>query len=120
MSDNILSNTVTLTGDRDLARRLPLFDMCLLLSLAGVLTAIGFRRPEVLALAAPFVVVTLLIYVGMGVLTRLMPQVQVFLLALPLQILIAILLLTMVVSTLLYYWAGRYEEAMVFFLSNAG
>lgn len=51
------STLVRLTGDRDLARRLPLFDVCGLIALAGLATAIAFRRPDVLALTTPFVVV---------------------------------------------------------------
>lgn len=71
-------------------------------------------------MGAPFIVLTLLIYVGMGVLSRLMPQVQVFLLALPMQILLAIILLMLTVTALFSYWAGQFEGAMVFFLSNGG
>lgn len=66
-------------------------------------------------LAAPFLIITLLIYVGMGVLSRLMPQVQVFLLALPLQILISLMSLTMIVSAGLLYWITEYEKSMTFF-----
>jgi len=51
------STSVRLTGDRDLARRLPLFDVCGLIALAGLAAAIAFRRPDVLALTTPFVVV---------------------------------------------------------------
>ncbi|GJL84393.1 MAG: flagellar biosynthetic protein FliR [Micavibrio sp.] len=76
--------------------------------------SIGFK------IAAPFVVVTLLIYVGMGVLTRLMPQVQVFLLALPLQILISLVTFTLVLSAGLMYWLGQFRDGMVFFLSFGG
>lgn len=51
------STSVRLTGDRDLSRRLPLFDVCGLLALAGLCAAVALRRPDVLALATPFVVV---------------------------------------------------------------
>ncbi len=68
-------------------------------------------------IAAPFIVVVFLIYVGMGVLTRLMPQVQVFLLALPLQILISLITLTMVMSAGFMYWLGQFQAGMVFFLT---
>jgi len=51
-----LSTTVTLTDDRDVSRRLPMFDTCAMLGLAGLLFAIGARRPEIIALAAPFVI----------------------------------------------------------------
>ncbi|MDH5721917.1 MAG: flagellar biosynthetic protein FliR [Alphaproteobacteria bacterium] len=68
-------------------------------------------------LAAPFLVMTLLMYVGMGVLSRLMPQVQVFLLVIPLQILLSVMLLGIVMLTLFYHWAGWFEESFVFFIS---
>ncbi len=68
-------------------------------------------------LAMPFIVMTLIIYVGMGVLSRLMPQIQVFMVALPLQILLSITLLVLVLSTLLLFWLGEFEDGMMFFLS---
>jgi flagellar biosynthesis protein FliR len=71
-------------------------------------------------LGAPFIVMTLLIYVGMGVLSRLMPQVQVFLLALPIQIILSLLLMTMVLSAGMLYWLREFESGMVFFLSSGG
>ena len=71
-------------------------------------------------IGAPFIVLTMLIYVGMGVLSRLMPQIQVFLLALPLQILLSILTLMLVMSAIFIYWTTQFEEGMVFFLKAAG
>lgn len=70
-------------------------------------------------IGAPFLVMTLLIYTGIGVLSRLMPQVQVFLLALPLQILLSLVTMLLMVSAGLMYWATQFEEGMVFFLSSA-
>jgi flagellar biosynthetic protein FliR len=70
-------------------------------------------------IGAPFIVLTMLIYVGMGVLSRLMPQIQVFLLALPLQILLSILTMMLVLSSIFMYWAVQFEEGMVFFLKSA-
>lgn len=70
-------------------------------------------------ISAPFMVLTLLIYVGMGVLSRLMPQAQVFLLALPLQILLSLVALTMVISSIYLFWASQFEEGMMFFFSTA-
>lgn len=69
-------------------------------------------------IAAPFIVLTLLIYSGIGVLTRLMPQVQVFILALPLQILLSLILLMLVFSSAMMYWLAQFEEGMVFFLTT--
>ena len=70
-------------------------------------------------LAAPFIVLTLLVYVGMGVLSRLMPQIQVFMVALPLQILLSILLFILVLTSLFSYWLGEFEAGMLYFLSGA-
>ncbi len=69
-------------------------------------------------LSAPFIVMTLLIYVGMGVLARLMPQIQVFMVALPLQILVSILLFTLVLTAIFSHWLGEYEAAIMFFLNG--
>ncbi|MBU0858496.1 MAG: flagellar biosynthetic protein FliR [Alphaproteobacteria bacterium] len=70
-------------------------------------------------LASPFIVIGMLLYICMGVLTRLMPQIQVFMLTMPLQILIALVTLAMVVSTMYMYWLSQFEEGMVFFLQSA-
>ncbi len=72
--------------------------------------SIGFK------IAAPFILITLLMYVCMGVLSRLMPQIQVFMLTLPAQILISTILLSMLISGIYVYWAGQFEQAMSYFL----
>ncbi len=69
-------------------------------------------------ISMPFIVVTLLIYAGMGVMTRLMPQIQIFLVMIPLQMLLSFILLTLVMSALLYYWITSFETAIYFFFSN--
>lgn len=69
--------------------------------------------------AAPFIVFTILVYASMGVLARVMPQIQVLILALPLQILVSVTLLMIVMSTGMFYWLGQFEQGMVFFLSVA-
>jgi flagellar biosynthetic protein FliR len=66
-------------------------------------------------IAAPFLVVSMLLYIGMGVLTRLMPQIQVFLLALPLQILLSMVTLSLVISAAMLFWLSRFEQGMMFF-----
>lgn len=75
---------------------------------------IGFQ------IAIPFVVVAILLYIGMGVLSRLMPQVQVFILALPIQIMLSMLTLTLVLSTAMLFWLTRFEEGMIYFLTSGG
>lgn len=74
---------------------------------------IGFQ------IAIPFLVVAMLLYIGMGVLSRLMPQVQVFILALPVQIMLSMLTLALVLSSAMLFWLSKFEEGMVFFLSSA-
>lgn len=71
-------------------------------------------------IAMPFIVMAMMLYIGMGVLTRLMPQVQVFILALPVQILISLIILGMVLSSVMLFWMTKFEEGMTYFLSQAG
>ena len=66
----------------------------------------------------PFIVLTLLVYAGMGVISRLMPQIQVFMVLMPLQILLSFILLALVMTALIYYWIEEYEAALFFFFSN--
>jgi flagellar biosynthesis protein FliR len=65
-------------------------------------------------LAAPFIVFGLLFNLGLGVLSRLMPQMQVFFVGLPLSILIGFVILLLVVGTMmatfLDYFAGVLRE----------
>ncbi len=71
-------------------------------------------------IAAPFLIVGMIIYIGMGVLTRLMPQMQVFMIAMPVQILLSLMTLAVMLSAGLLFWAQRYEESMVYFLQAGG
>ena len=71
-------------------------------------------------IAIPFVVISLLLYIGMGVLSRLMPQVQVFMLALPVQILLALVTLAITLSASMLFFISRFEDGMVYFLSQSG
>lgn len=73
-----------------------------------------------LQLAVPFMIVSMLIYIGMGVLSRLMPQIQVFLLALPLQILLSLVVMSLTISAIMLFWLRSFEEGMIFFLSGGG
>lgn len=75
---------------------------------------IGFQ------IAIPFVIVALMLFIGMGVLSRLMPQVQVFILALPVQIILSLLTLSLVLSTTMLFWLTKFESGMMYFLSSAG
>lgn len=66
-------------------------------------------------IAIPFIIVSLFLYIAMGVLGRLMPQIQVFILAIPVQIMMGMLVLIMVFSTMMLYWLSHYDEAIQLF-----
>lgn len=59
-------------------------------------------------LAAPMIVVALIFYLGLGLLGRLMPQMQVFFVALPLQISIGLLVLGLSVTAGMIYFLNAY------------
>jgi flagellar biosynthetic protein FliR len=63
-------------------------------------------------MAMPFIVIGLIVQAGAGVLGRLMPQLQIFFLLLPGQILIGLMILTIVLSTSILYWANSYEATV--------
>jgi flagellar biosynthetic protein FliR len=63
-------------------------------------------------LAAPFLVFGLLFNLGLGVLSRLMPQMQVFFIGLPLSILLGFLLLLLVIGAMMGTFVGYLEGVL--------
>jgi flagellar biosynthetic protein FliR len=63
-------------------------------------------------LAAPFLVFGLLFNVGLGVLSRLMPQMQVFFIGLPLSIMLGLLLLMLVIGAMMATFVGYLENVL--------
>jgi flagellar biosynthesis protein FliR len=63
-------------------------------------------------LSAPFLVFGLLFNVGLGVLSRLMPQMQVFFIGLPLSILLGFLLLVLVIGAMMGTFTGYIEGVL--------
>lgn len=63
-------------------------------------------------LSAPFLVFGLLFNVALGVLSRLMPQMQVFFIAMPLSILIGFIVLLLVVGTMMGSFLGYFEGVL--------
>jgi flagellar biosynthetic protein FliR len=63
-------------------------------------------------LAAPFLVFGLLFNLGLGVLSRLMPQMQVFFVGLPLSILLGFLILLLVVGATMTVFLGSVETVL--------
>lgn len=66
-----------------------------------------------LRIAAPLLAVSLLMYVGMGVLNRLMPTLQVFFIALPLQMLLAFAVIMLSVAGGLLAFFERFEDSLI-------
>jgi flagellar biosynthetic protein FliR len=71
-------------------------------------------RAFVLAMqiATPFVVVGLLFSFGVGLVNRLMPQVQMFFIAMPLQIAMGFLVLLLTISAALLWFIGAFESGV--------
>lgn len=63
-------------------------------------------------LAAPFLVFGLLFNLGLGVLSRLMPQMQVFFIGLPLSIMLGLLLLLLVIGSMMGTFVGYIEGVL--------
>jgi flagellar biosynthetic protein FliR len=63
-------------------------------------------------LAAPFLVFGLLFNLGLAVLSRLMPQMQVFFIGLPLSILLGFLLLVLVIGAMMGTFTGYLEDVL--------
>ena len=66
-------------------------------------------------MAMPFVIVTTMLYVAMGVLSRLMPQLQVFMLSIPIQITLAFFTFVLCWTAAMMYWLGNYEAGVGIF-----
>lgn len=69
-----------------------------------------------LQLAAPFLVFGLVFYLGIGVLSRLMPQVQVFFVAMPANILLGFVLFMLLLSTMMMWFFDYFGVRMGEFL----
>ncbi len=68
-------------------------------------------------IAAPFVVVGLIFYLGLGLLGRLMPQMQVFFVAMPLQIAIGLAMLFIALPVTVRWFIDSFEEKMLPFVA---
>ncbi len=68
-------------------------------------------------IAAPFLVYGLAFYVGLGLLSRLMPQLQVFFIAVPAQIAISLALLAIVFGAIAMWFIDYFETSIAVFLA---
>lgn len=63
-------------------------------------------------IAMPFLIVGLVVQVGFGILGRLMPQVQIFFLALPVQIMLGFMLISISISAGILFWLSGFESTV--------
>ena len=63
-------------------------------------------------IASPFIVIALVFYTGLGLMARLMPQMPVFFVALPLQILLGLFVLMLTVAAILTWFIDYFQDQM--------
>ncbi|NNG03338.1 MAG: flagellar biosynthetic protein FliR [Inquilinus sp.] len=68
-----------------------------------------------LRMAAPFLVIGLIFYLGLGLMARLMPQIQVFFIAIPAQVLLGFAILGLTLSAAMLYWLDAVAMALMSF-----
>jgi flagellar biosynthetic protein FliR len=64
-------------------------------------------------IAAPFVVVAGVFYLGLGLLARLMPQMQIFFVAIPLQIALGLVVMALALPVMMRVFLGGFETSVV-------
>tara|TARA_B100000315_G_C14589739_1_gene595083 strand:+ start:2096 stop:2857 length:762 start_codon:yes stop_codon:yes gene_type:complete len=69
-------------------------------------------------LASPFLVVSLAYYMGLGVLTRLAPQIPIFFVAMPLQIVISIIVLALTVGGIMVVFLSHVQDSLQPFIGS--
>ncbi len=67
-------------------------------------------------IAAPFIVYGLVLYMGMGLMARLMPQMHVFFIILPLQIIAAFFVLMVSLGAIMVWFLDHFERGLAQFL----
>jgi flagellar biosynthetic protein FliR len=60
-------------------------------------------------IAAPFIVFGLVFQLGLGVLSRLMPQIQIYFIAMPASIALGFLVLFLLIGTIMTWYLGHVE-----------
>ncbi len=94
-----------------LIQGLPTGDMVqLVIELTSSSFALGFQ------LAAPFLVFGFAVYAGLGVLAKLMPQLQIFFVAVPINIVCGFLIMLALIGSLMTVFLNYYATQMAVFL----
>ncbi len=71
-----------------------------------------------LQMAAPFIVYGLIFYLGLGLLQRLMPQIQLFFVAIPLQMTLGFVMLMLIMSASMMWFMTHFEATATIILAN--
>ena len=66
-------------------------------------------------MSAPFIVLGLVFYLGMGILGRMMPQLQVFFVAMPATIWVGLILLALLLTMMMGWYLTHYESQLAMF-----
>jgi flagellar biosynthetic protein FliR len=107
-----------LTGIIESYELLPVSELPAMGDMADVLVKeVALSFVIALQMGAPFLILVTILYVGMAVMSKLMPQVQVFMLAVPVQIVLALITLSMAMSTMMLFFLTRFDEGIQFFYS---
>ena len=68
-------------------------------------------------ISAPFLIVALVLQIALGLLNKLMPQLPVFFVAMPVQIGLALLLLTLALPSMMMVFLEYYENGLEAFIN---
>ncbi|MBO0344962.1 flagellar biosynthetic protein FliR [Roseibium limicola] len=69
-------------------------------------------------LSAPFIVVGLVFYFGLGLLNKLMPQMQIFFIAMPVNIALGLVLFLVLIGTMMTFYLDHFQQALGVFTNG--
>jgi flagellar biosynthetic protein FliR len=84
-----------------------------------IVQQVAFAFKIAIQMTAPFLVIVTILNVGMGVMSKLMPQVQVFMLAVPIQVTLSLITLSIIISSMMLYWLNSFDQGYQFFYLQA-
>lgn len=64
-------------------------------------------------MASPFIVIGLMFYLGLGMISRLVPSIQVFFVGLPIQTMLGVLMLGLSLSAIMLFWLSAFEAQLI-------
>ncbi len=82
------------------------------------LTLISGAFRIALQLSAPFIVFGLIFYLGIGVLARLIPQIQIFFIAMPVNIFVSLVLFMLLLTSIMMAYMAYFMRSIEPFLAN--